>query len=131
MISSVRTSPAGLKAATRALGAAAGNAVNARRHISTDDAAVEATAAGNRTGNQDEAEFDRFMPHVVYEAPADNDNDADSDVDGDADGPDGGDGQDMTAEQVQMQQAKALYGANAEVLQTTKSLLGMVVNDRA
>jgi flagellar basal body rod protein FlgC len=118
MISSVRTRASGLRAASRALDVAAGNAVNARNHINADDAAVAASAPGHRPGSQDEAPFEGFMPHVVYDAA----DDADGDGDGSAE---------TTTEPVRMQQAKALYGANAEVLPTAESLLGMVVNDRA
>ena len=116
MISSVRSSAAGPRAASRGLDVAAGNAVNARNHISGDDAAVQASAPGHRPGSQDEAPFEGFMPRVVYDA---------------ADDADGDGSMDTTTEPVRMQQAKALYGANAEVLDTAESLLGMVVNDRA
>ena len=127
MISSVRTSASGLRAATRMLDASAGTAVNARNPINADDAAVAASAPGHQPGSQDEAPFEGFMPHLVYEATAPDDGDGDADGDGTA----AGGTADTTTEPARMQQAKALYGANAEILHTAESLLGLVVNDRA
>ncbi len=66
MISDVRSSISGLRAASKAIGISASNIVNAHNTINAQDAAVLASASGRRSGGQQEAPMDQFRPHEVH-----------------------------------------------------------------
>ena len=144
MISGTRA-VSGLRAASRALGVAASNIVNAHDTMNPQNSAVLASASGRRSGGQEEAPFDDFEPQVVHNVTAPGGGVtallqevdppyvfafAPGDVNADADGVVARPNVDVTAELVRVKQAETLYKANVRVLQAEDRLLGMLVNDR-
>lgn len=145
MVATVRTSISGMRAATRALGVAASNTVNANDSLNPQDSVVLSAAGGRQSGGQEDAPLDNFVPQRVDNVTAPGGgvsavvrpvhppfvigfNPADPNADGD--GMVAWANVDAGAEMLAMKQAENLYRANALVLETEGKLLGMLVNDQ-
>lgn len=144
MISGTRAI-SGLRAASKALGSAASNVVNAHDTLNPQNAAVLASASGRRSGGQEDAPTDDFVPQAVHNVTAPGGGVtavlrkvdppyvfafAPGDVNADADGLVARPNVDITAELVRVKQAETLYKANVRVLQAEDRLIGMLLNDR-
>ncbi len=145
MISGVKTSLSGLRAASKAIGIAASNIVNAHDTLNAQDAAVLASASGRRSGGEEEAPMDHFRPHEVhYETAAGGGvsaiaqqvdppyvfSFAPGDPNADADGMVVAPNVNIMTEMVRVMQAETLYKANAKVLKAEDRMLGATVNNR-